>query len=198
MTTQPLPRAYRDHAAIITAGLLLLVVSLTGCTGPRSGAEPRTGSVGPSTVAVDSTPPVPTVAVVPCEDAIAWLPAPAEGSTVALGVLAVPTRVLQAEPTGEGWLYAKQGLEVRAGVAVEITVAPSAAGRAAIRWGDADAGPPRGHVRVEGCAAAEDWIAWPGGYHVRSPMCIPLIVRSGAQEARVSVAVGAPCPAPSR
>ena len=37
------------------------------------------------------------------------------------------------------------------------------------------------------------WLAFPGGYHVPEPMCVPLIVRANGRETRAEVRVGAGC-----
>jgi hypothetical protein len=73
---------------------------------------------------------------------------------------------------------------------VEISVAPKWQDRAAIGWGNAGVSPT---VRIPGCRSTTPWVAFTGGYYVRSPACVPLIVRMGGRTQRIRVAVGRPC-----
>jgi hypothetical protein len=73
---------------------------------------------------------------------------------------------------------------------VEITVAREWRDRAAIGWGNAGVSPT---VRIGGCRSTTEWVAFTGGYYVRSPACVPLIVRMGGRSQRIRVAVGRPC-----
>jgi hypothetical protein len=116
---------------------------------------------------------------------------PTPGTRVVLGVVALPTEVLTPVPV-DGRFWSKRGLEVLAGAVVEISVAREAAGLAEIVWGNAREPGPR--QRVNGCPGpGAGWLAFPGGYWVDAPACVPMVVRSNGREARVGVAVGAPC-----
>ena len=136
--------------------------------------------------------PRPTAPAIDCAHVVGGVEAP-DGGRVVLDAVVLPTARLQAEPGERGWLFAKTGLLVRAGVQVELAVDPSAAGDATIGWGSP--GPEGTAVQVPGCAGAHAWIAFAGGYTVREPMCLPLIVRANGREERASVRVGANCPA---
>ncbi|MBL7258294.1 hypothetical protein [Paractinoplanes lichenicola] len=108
-----------------------------------------------------------------------------------LDAVALPTAQLQASDSGEpGRLFAKTGLLVRAGTAVELTVDPSARG-VTIGWGSP--GPEGTTIRVPACPNVNGWLAFAGGYHVPQPMCVPLIVRANGSEQRAEVRVGADC-----
>src|SRR6266581_756182 len=61
---------------------------------------------------------------------------------------------------------------------VEITVPPEWRDRAAIGWGNAGVSST---VRVGGCRSTTPWVVFTGGYFVRSPACVPLVVRMGGQ-----------------
>jgi hypothetical protein len=73
---------------------------------------------------------------------------------------------------------------------IQITVPLAWRDRAAIGWGNAATS---WTVRVIGCRSTTPWVAFTGGYTVRSPMCVPLIVRMGNRSQRIRVAVGHPC-----
>ena len=43
---------------------------------------------------------------------------------------------------------------------------------------------------------AQAWLGFAGGYWVRSPACVPVLVRAGGQTRQVHIGIGAPCPGP--
>ncbi|GAA4444962.1 hypothetical protein [Phytohabitans houttuyneae] len=109
-----------------------------------------------------------------------------------LDAVALPAGVLEPQPSGAaGWLFAKQGLLVRAGTAVEVGVAPEAAGDVRIGWGSP--GPEGALIRVPACPSGNEWLAFAGGYTVRGPVCVPLVVRAHGRQERARVSVGAAC-----
>ena len=154
----------------------LLLVALVAC------------SSGSSRPAV-SAPPV-TLA---CRDSIATPSQPDAGLTAVLGVVALPTTgtALQTAPSGEptGRLFAKAGLVVRAGSALDLVV-PAGVGLL-IGWGNP--APRTSHLVVASCPGA-GWLAFAGGYWVDHPACASLLVRVGGHQQRVSIGVGAACP----
>ncbi len=116
--------------------------------------------------------------------------APDKSYRLILDAVALPVGKLQAAESGDsGWLFAKNGLLVRAGTAVELTVAPGS--DALIGWGSP--GPVGTTIRVPSCPAAAGWLAFAGGYHVREAACVPLIVRADGREQQAGVSVGAAC-----
>ena len=174
---------------LVRLGVTAAVVLVTACT--PDGPAPVAPTPPPSSAAASP-------GTVPCEHAIAHLATLSPTATDVLGVAGLPTgRVLQGTRVEDGWFWAKQGLEVRVGAAVEVSVAPEAVEHARIGWGSPA---PRGTTaRIAGCPQPGctgdcGWLAFAGGYWVDDPMCVPLIVRAGGREARVSVAVGEGCP----
>jgi hypothetical protein len=176
------------------------IVLATGCTPAAPSTRPGPSATPPSTTpptVAASTIPAPTgTGTVNCDHSIAHLKTPSPGTRTVLGVVALPGRVLSPVRDQDGWLWAKQGLEVRAGAVVEIVVAPAAAGHAKMGWGSP--AEPGGRLTVTGCPTTGcvggcDWLAFAGGYWVDAPRCVPLVIRSGGREERIGVAVGTPC-----
>jgi hypothetical protein len=147
-----------------------------------------------------------TVVVLPCEDAIGSNPAPSNGRSAVFDRVALQTeRALQAGPTSKtdpaAWLFAKDGLQIRRSVVVELIVPDEWVGRLLIGWGSP--AKQTTHLHVPGCRPKEtinplrptdDWIAYAGGYWVKDPACVDLIVKAGATQQTVRIGVGAPCP----
>lgn len=90
--------------------------------------------------------------------------------------------------------FAKYGMVVRSGKrSVSLSVPVSWQGRFALGWGrngkrQVDA------VRFVGCTGFSGWRAYAGGFYVRRPACVPLIIRVGALSRRVSLGIGQSCP----
>jgi hypothetical protein len=144
---------------------------------------------------------VPTGDALHCADAIDVVSAVPSEFTAVLGVVALPTgRVLQTAPSGQSdpaaRLFAKQGLVVRVGAVVDLRIGADRAGHARIAWGNP--GKVADHVRVEvsDCLGfgTSSWVAFAGGYYVDEPMCLPIVVGSGAVQEVVRIAVGTACP----
>jgi hypothetical protein len=173
---------------------LAAVVLLTACTGGQPVA--RTSAPPPPTTASPSSPPSRGPNDIDCDHSIASLPTPSPGTRVYLGVVALPNRVLQAVRDQEGWLWAKQGLEVLAGSTVELTLTPAVRDHAWIGWGSPARRSPTqrlANCARPGCAHDCGWLAFAGGYWVERPMCLPIVVRSGDRESTARVPVGAAC-----
>jgi len=168
--------------------------SLDSSAGPsRGGSTPATGSsLGP----VDDG-----AGTVACNEAIGELSSLPSEYTVVADSVALPRRMpLQAErnttvPASDPAAYfAKYGLVVHVGVAVDLTVAPSSADDAAMGWGRGDPGPA---VQVPACSAHKDgsaWLAFAGGYYASTPRCVPIEVRTPSGTESVGVGVGVTCP----
>jgi hypothetical protein len=163
-------------AALLAA--LAGVLPAAGCDAtPRTPVPAEPSPDGPGAVA--------------CAHVIDRPASPRADLEVVLDAVALPTGVLEPVASGEpGWLFAKRGLLVRAGVAVRVEVAAEAAGRARIGWGSpAEAGPV---ARVPACGGS-GWIAFAGGYTVDAPACVPLTVQARGRTASVRVGVGVAC-----
>jgi len=114
----------------------------------------------------------------------------------ALGAVLLPD-----EPDPNARYWAKAGLDIRAGGSFELVVSPEWRGRLSFGWGNP--AQPTTHLQVSGCrwmrspsqsSPARAWLGFAGGYRVRSPACIAVLVRAGHQTRRVHIGVGAPCP----
>jgi hypothetical protein len=139
---------------------------------------------------------------VPCADAIDTIAVvPADLSAI-LDAVALPTRTtLQANPTNNSTpplrLFAKQGLVVRTGSAVALSIGPGWEDRARIGWGSP--GPrPAPRISVPACTGpsggAVRWLSFAGGYYVDQPACLPLIVGVKGRQLQVFIGVGVACP----
>jgi hypothetical protein len=148
-----------------------------------------------------SAPPKPAVshlatADLVCADFVGTA-APDHGMQVIDGVIGLPsTRVpaLQASLTGDSGatrLFSKNGLLVRAGADITLTVADP--DHQSIAWGKP--GTTTKRLVIRGChtPAGDRWIAFAGGYFVDRPGCISVIVAHGAFTKAVKIGAGAPC-----
>ena len=123
-----------------------------------------------------------------------------------LGRVSLPSRDFPYPPDYEPAIpgpfryFAKYPLFVRAGSQPVELIVPSAwRTRLAITWGNH--GPYQAAiVQVNGCppSASGPWLGYPGGYYLRRPACVPLIVRVGAKRTRVRIGIGKQCPTPPR
>jgi hypothetical protein len=188
----------------VTRGLVsvLALLLLAGCTGgPAPAAYPTQQESTSSEPPAPSTG-VPALASLACREPIDGGPPDADFQVV-LGVVALPTsavtRALQASDSGDATapaLFAKTGLLVRAGRAFELDVPGDPGNRLGIGWGNGLTFRPSARFAVPACpdTFGTGWLAYPGGYWVDRPLCLPLTVRAGAREQRVTVGIGAACP----
>jgi hypothetical protein len=162
------------------------------------------GALGACSVSTEEQPVPGTAAVtlLPCRDPVGSLATPGPdvqviGGAIALGTSTTSPQALQTSDSGLDdaalRLFAKTGLLVRTGAQAELVVPSSWSGRAAFAWGNA-AVVPTERLAAGPCAEVGPWLAYPGGYYVRDPACIPVVVRVGGEETQIHVGVGAPCP----
>ena len=127
-------------------------------------------------------------------------PVPPAGYSVVLGVVALPTgTALQTVASGEAdpryRLFAKDGLFLRVESTFDLVVPAEWRDRLGIGWGSP--GSPASHVRIPACKRTEfqtaAWVVYPGGFWVRDPACVTLVVQRGSQKRQVRIGVGAPC-----
>lgn len=138
-----------------------------------------------------------------CKDAIASTADPPADLPVVFNQVALPTvNALQASGSGESdpsaRMFAKAGIFVASGASLALIVPAEWVGRLTIGWGNP--GKRTTHLFVSGCKATgsqKRWLGFAGGFWVGEPACVPLVVRSGAQEQAVYVGVGAACPGQS-
>jgi hypothetical protein len=74
---------------------------------------------------------------------------------------------------------------------VVISVAPEWRGRAAFAWGNV--GRPVASIGVPACAWSQPWVVFTGGYYVRTPACVGLLVSLAGETKRLQVPLGHPC-----
>jgi hypothetical protein len=189
--------AFRPLAYPAWLVIAALVLPITACS-------PSTSTVSPT--------PSDAVAVLHCEDVIASAAAPPSDASVILDGVALPTgRALQANGSGgsdpHAKLFAKDGLFIRRGAALDLIVPKELLGRLAVIWGSL--GKPTTQLRVPGCRPSQrmpsssrwdlsdDWLVYPGGYFVTQAACVSLLVRAGQKEQTVRIGVGASCPGQS-
>lgn len=191
--------------ALMAAALLAAALLLAGCTGSggdRTVAGPTTPETTPQRAPASTLGSgVADTTTLTCANSIDGDAAPGD-YTVVLGAVALPASpghpALQAAGSGESGpvprLFAKTGLVVRAGVASEIDVPDSVDPHVGIGWTNGPVPPSRRFV-VPVCpdARGTGWLAYPGGYWVDTPLCLPLDVRVGDQVQRVEVGVGKAC-----
>ena len=187
----------------IAAATCLLMLSM-GCTAgddrARPGADPSISSSSGSTGSQASPlPPLPQGGQrLSCADSVATMADPSELYRIAADAVAVPSQTLQPNESGDGQgptrLFAKWGLYVHAGAAVQVRVAPGWEDRARVGWGRA--ANPVTAVQVEACPAVSTSAAWSvftGGTWVAGPTCVPLVIWSQGRQVHVRLAIGVPC-----
>jgi hypothetical protein len=124
--------------------------------------------------------------------------------TVVLGVVALPiapkAAALQTATSGlsdpSARLFSKTGLQIKAGTRFELAIPPAWAGRLRIGWANGPARPGPGLV-VDCHPYPRDpsgWLAYPGGFWLRHPACVPLLIEAGGRTERVHIGLGTPCP----
>lgn len=156
----------------------------TGLVRPRPPASPAAGSELSCGNYIDSHASIAPLKVVLGVVALPVSPAYPALGTSRTGATAGPTR-----------LFAKTGLVVKPGVNFEVVVPPAFDHRVEIGWGGQPS-TPTSRVVVSNCANPDStgWLAYPGGYWVDHPACVPLIVKVGIRQQEVHVGVGAACP----
>ncbi|MFF7248864.1 hypothetical protein ACFZBU_33715 [Embleya sp. NPDC008237] len=181
----------------VAAALTCLLIAATACGAGHDEPDRIEGNRTAEPTQVADIRPEPAVTV-DCLHTIGTYPAPTSASTVFLGDVALETgRRLRTAEAGTGDqhpLFAKAGLMVRNGAAVDIEVLPAAGNGTSIGWGNGL--PSASSVRVPGCTTGsteDSWAAFPGGYHVDRPGCVTLVVRSRGLQTKVHIPVGADC-----
>jgi len=189
----------RPRLAIVTT----VSVLLAGCTSGHTHAT-RSGDTTwrPPSLLSSSSAPVAAESVLKCSNSIDSHAATAPFQVV-LGVVALPTSpqvpALGTSLTGDGSgptrLFAKTGLVIKPGTKFELIVPPQFAGRLGVGWGGTPSTPSH-RVDVAECPneGGSGWLAYPGGYWIDHPACVPIIVKAGDKQQQVHIGVGAPCP----
>ena len=154
---------------------VILILSIAAATASSGGASPL---------------PPPTV---PCEVAVGRQRVLSEKDRTALGRVAFPgARIFQiAKTSGPLRYWSKVPLFVRdGGTRVTIVVPRGWRSRAAVNWSSGWA--PLLHVAA--CPSPRGvWNVYAGGFRVRAPACVPLLMRVGDWRATVRFGIGAAC-----
>lgn len=189
--------------AVVLFSVITVLVAASACTSTASSSP--TDQLSATAASPHATGASPRVGLTQlrCADAIG-ADAPEQQSSVVLGVVGLPTSprywALQAYDSGSAdpnaKLFAKTGLTVKVGASFTITIPPDYADRARIGWGNP--AEPTTSLSVNACAdtyrPGATWLDYAGGYYVKSPMCLPVLVEGGGRKQRVTVGVGTPCP----
>jgi hypothetical protein len=138
-----------------------------------------------------------------CDQSIDTRP-PLPDYTVLLGVVALPiapkATALQTATSGlsdpSARLFSKAGLQIKTGTRFELAVPRAWAGRVRFFWGNAPARPvPRLVVSCHPYPGdPSGWLAYPGGFWLPHPACVPLVIKTGTRSQRVQIGIGTPCP----
>ena len=189
---------------VVVLGLAVVSCSATSST-PVSKPTPTRASgpaSDPSSSPAAAGSSIASFAALECRNFIDQQPPPADWERV-LGVVALPTsskaaalgtsRSPSADPAVA--LFAKTGLVIKAGTTFELVVPDEAKDMVSIGWGNGPIKPSRRiTVSCPAGASSSGWLAYPGGYWVPRPACVPLIVRADGREKRVHIGLGTPCP----
>jgi hypothetical protein len=139
----------------------------------------------------------PRTATLECQRAYPQAEPDLAGRTLAFDAVALPTSVqldtVAAHlPNGTLALFAREILQVRAGEAFSLSVAPTWAGQVAMDW-QGGVGPVSS-VIVPACGANTPWLSFFGGFWVFEPQCVTLLVDAAGKEREVRVGIGVACP----
>jgi hypothetical protein len=185
--------------AVIVAAVLSLATACT-TSGSASPEHPANVSTAPASAPTSpSSSPSSVDANVLLLDCAHSYGAVPETTTVFDAVGLDSGRVLGVSKTGEKRhdvaLFAKVGLFVRAGVAVDLAI-HGAQGLATMGWGwDTPTGGWK-QVHVPACPAIGEkpWVVWAGGFWLPEPRCVHVTVTVGTHRAVVPMSVGRRCP----
>jgi hypothetical protein len=157
------------------------------------------GLAGIVAVALGATTSGTRIPTVTCDDHIVFFgeraPPP---DTLVLGRVRMPRprEVLSLPPPYRGKpRLAKRGLSVTAGAPVVLEVPRRYRRVYGLTYGRAGGRGLGAHaIRVRPCPASfKAWTSWAGGYLVRKPACVTLVVRADGRSARVPLNIGRRC-----
>jgi hypothetical protein len=137
---------------------------------------------------------------IPCGDSIQIVQFPYPGKSglmTVLGAVSVPGAPLGRAngPRETAWPYfAKQGIVVKSGASVTITVPRAWRERVAISWGN-NVHRVFHTIRIAACAhIPRRGYAYPGGFYLRRPSaCVPLIFVVGGRRQEIWFGIGRSC-----
>lgn len=176
----------RQRVAGLAAVGLVLIVACSPIQAPPQPGVPS-GTASPSLRAAP-------LSTLPCTDPIGKSEDVSAVGQPVLDTIAIPVdQTISIDPSGQDGLYfAKIGLWIRPGHPGTLQLPRSS--DAQMGWSNT-ADQPRGRTFVIPSCPASDgtWTAYPGGFFVRRPACLPLTVTAGTRTATVRVPVGQTC-----
>ena len=198
--------AVRAAAVVILAVMIGFAAGCTNVTADQHGSSSPVGSVS---APITTGPATPTSAasstVAPAFDCGDYIGTAAPASLaplqVVLGVVALPTSPQNPAlgtsltgQTGPQRLFAKTGLLIKPGATFDIVVPTQYADHVRIGWGNGPIAPTT-RFAVADCAnpGGTEWLAYPGGYWIDHPACVPLIVMADGKQQQVHVGLGTNC-----
>ncbi len=160
--------------------------------------------IATSAAAVVASKPIVAHFTVPCARAVGSADGSASGMTVVGGAIAVPagympravhnppTHPWRDFPSGLPW-WRKSGVQVRTGADATVTVPRAWRRRVAVMWGFGT-DPSASTLTFKRCyGLSSRWLWYSGGFFVREPSCIPLVVQAGNVRRRLWFGVGKRC-----
>lgn len=132
---------------------------------------------------------------IPCAEWIKTTRFPYPQRRLVLGAVSVPSAYLRAYPTLETpWRYfAKQGMVVKSGTSVTISVPPAWRNRVGIVWGN-NVNRVFHTIRIAACSRIYQGYAYAGGFFLRRPSaCVPLVFAVGGRRQTVWFGIGRHC-----
>jgi hypothetical protein len=171
---------HRVDVKLTRAVVLVTVVLVLELPGPARAAD---------TVAATTA--------LPCAQVIDTGGPPYRGWTKVFDKVWLPRHTLGSGATDDftdgtfHWL--KQGLAIRAGSTLTLTVPDAWRGHLAIGWGNP--AHPSERITIDRCTyGPAKWLAYAGGYWVDKFACVPLIVESAGHRKTVRIPLGETCP----
>jgi hypothetical protein len=141
----------------------------------------------------------PKIPSVSCDSAVQIDPPATPGADwrIVANRVAMPPRERSGDPSRTGGAFPwwrKTPILIRPRrTPVDVIVPRAWRSRARVTW--TTSGPRASRVRFRGCAPfpGEDWLFYNGGFELRSPACVPLVIRAGKKHGTLRFSVGAPC-----
>lgn len=119
------------------------------------------------------------------------------------GVMAISTAAIGADAnqwadgaTEQGLHFQKMGLVLKAGTAFTLSVPMEMRGTMKIGWSNSGY-TLANELVISGCTSPQanaDWLAYPGGFWLNEPGCVPLAVTTGQMSQTIHIPIGKPCP----
>jgi hypothetical protein len=186
---------------IVGVAVVVAVGAAAGCTERSVPSAPSTLVNGGASAVSTRRSPQPGAISLTCSGPIGSVSSPTSLQSSLLDVVGLDiTSTLQVSDGGgtdPHRLFAKTGLLVHVGREADLTVPAAWATRVSIAWGN-HAAKWTSSLQIPACPAPPSgpgqWLAFPGGFSLDEPACVPLEVRAGNEVRTVHVSVGSRCP----